>query len=102
MQTSQSHQLVTEHLKFSEGIALNYFAEFELDGIFPAAPGCTGSLRKRTGKNGAFWACSRYPDCRQTASTESSAGGMRGGTRAGQRTRNTRRRKDRYEPTSTK
>src|SRR5450755_2575154 len=49
------------------------------------APGCTGSLRKRTGKNGAFWACSRYPDCRQTASTESSAcgSGRRGGTRKG-------------------
>ena len=47
------------------------------------APGCTGSLRKRSGKNGAFWACSRYPDCRETASTESSAGasGRRGGTR---------------------
>ena len=49
------------------------------------APGCTGSLRKRTGKNGAFWACSRYPDCRQTASAESSAGGIRGGTRKGHR-----------------
>jgi RNA polymerase sigma factor for flagellar operon FliA len=35
MQTSQSHQLVADHLKFSEGIALNYFSEFELDGIFP-------------------------------------------------------------------
>ena len=47
------------------------------------APGCTGSLRKRSGKKGAFWACSRYPDCRETASTESSAGasGRRGGTR---------------------
>src|ERR1022692_1496145 len=44
---------------------------------------CAGDaqLRKRTGKNGAFWACSRYPDCRQTASTESSAGGRRRGTR---------------------
>ena len=45
--------------------------------------GCTGSLRKRSSKNGEFWACSRYPDCRETASTESSAGGSgrRGGTR---------------------
>ena len=34
------------------------------------APGCTGSLCKRSGKKGAFWACSRYPDCRETASTE--------------------------------
>jgi DNA topoisomerase III len=49
------------------------------------APGCTGSLRKRTGKKGAFWACSRYPDCRETASTESGAGGSgrRGRTRRG-------------------
>jgi DNA topoisomerase-3 len=49
------------------------------------APGCSGQLRKRTGKNGAFWACSRYPDCRETASTESSAGGMGAGTRKGLR-----------------
>jgi DNA topoisomerase-3 len=27
------------------------------------APGCSGSLRKRPGKNGAFWACSNYPTC---------------------------------------
>jgi len=47
------------------------------------APGCTGTLRKRVGKTGTFWACSRYPDCRHTASTESSAGGRRGGTRKG-------------------
>jgi len=70
------------------------------------APGCTGVLRKRTGRTGEFWACSRYPDCRETASAESSPIGPRSGaggvSRAGQRTRNRRRRKDRYESTSTK
>jgi DNA topoisomerase-3 len=70
------------------------------------APGCTGVLRKRTGRTGEFWACSRYPDCRETASAESSPIGPRngsgGGSRAGQHTRNRRRRKDRYESTSTK
>ena len=30
------------------------------------AQGCGGSLRKREGRNGAFWACSRYPECRHT------------------------------------
>jgi hypothetical protein len=30
------------------------------------APGCAGVLRKRTGRNGVFWACSRYPDCTVT------------------------------------
>lgn len=35
------------------------------------APGCTGSLRKRPGKNGAFWACSSYPKCTFTENAES-------------------------------
>jgi DNA topoisomerase-3 len=30
------------------------------------AQGCGGSLRKREGRTGAFWACSRYPECRVT------------------------------------
>jgi DNA topoisomerase III len=55
------------------------------------APGCSGHLRKRTGKNGAFWACSRYPDCRQTENVESRTAerrrsarkGLREGERAG-------------------
>lgn len=34
------------------------------------APGCTGSLRRRQGQYGAFWSCSRYPECRQTAREE--------------------------------
>jgi DNA topoisomerase-3 len=28
--------------------------------------GCTGSLRKRRGRSGAFWSCSRYPVCTAT------------------------------------
>jgi DNA topoisomerase-3 len=42
-------------------------------------PGCAGSLRACVGKAGRFWACSRYPDCRQTASIESSATETRNG-----------------------
>jgi DNA topoisomerase-3 len=34
------------------------------------APGCTGSLRKRPGKNGAFWSCSAYPNCTFTEDAE--------------------------------
>jgi len=30
------------------------------------APGCAGVLRKRTGKTGVFWACTRYPNCKAT------------------------------------
>jgi DNA topoisomerase III len=71
-----------------------------------AAPGCSGCLRLRVGNAGKFWACSRYPDCRQTASAESAAMGARsraeGSPRTGQHIRNRRRRKDRHEPTSVK
>jgi DNA topoisomerase-3 len=35
-----------------------------------AAPGCSGTLRQRPGKNGAFWACSRYPACTFTQDAE--------------------------------
>jgi DNA topoisomerase-3 len=30
------------------------------------AQGCGGAFRKRTGKNGQFWSCSRYPECTKT------------------------------------
>jgi DNA topoisomerase-3 len=30
------------------------------------APACTGALRRREGQRGAFWACTRYPECRFT------------------------------------
>lgn len=32
----------------------------------PKCPSCTGYLIKRTGKNGLFWACSKYPECKKT------------------------------------
>ena len=67
MQTSQSHQLVTEHLKFSEGIALNYFAEFELDGIFPvgdvlawAQRGLVEAANRYSPENGATFSTYSY------------------------------------------
>lgn len=30
----------------------------------PPCPLCGSPMRKRTGKNGAFWSCSKYPDCK--------------------------------------
>ena len=66
MQTSQSHQLVTDHLKFSEGIALNCFAEFELDGIFPVGDVLSWAQR------GLVEAANRYsPESGATFSTYS-------------------------------
>ena len=38
----------------------------------PACPVCGGATRQRSGKNGAFWSCSRYPDCKGTVPIESS------------------------------
>ncbi|NIV40763.1 MAG: hypothetical protein GWN58_68610, partial [Anaerolineae bacterium] len=29
-------------------------------------PACGGELVERQGKRGAFWGCSRYPECRHT------------------------------------
>ena len=29
----------------------------------PPCPLCGSSMKKRTGKNGMFWGCTRYPDC---------------------------------------
>ena len=31
------------------------------------ASGCTGVLRRREGRHGPFWSCTRYPQCRHTA-----------------------------------
>ncbi|CAK7032656.1 DNA topoisomerase III [Saezia sanguinis] len=30
----------------------------------PSCPSCGLSMRRRTGKNGAFWSCSKYPECK--------------------------------------
>jgi hypothetical protein len=35
--------------------------------VFCDAPGCTGIMRKRNGKNGEFYGCSNYPSCKNTA-----------------------------------
>jgi len=40
----------------------------------PPCPQCGAPMRQRTGKSGAFWSCSRYPDCKGTLPVESSAG----------------------------
>ncbi|MBK1647015.1 DNA topoisomerase III, partial [Thiocapsa imhoffii] len=32
----------------------------------PTCPSCGRSMRRRTGKHGAFWGCSGYPDCTVT------------------------------------
>jgi len=40
----------------------------------PACPQCGAPMRQRTGKSGAFWSCSRYPDCKGTQPVESPAG----------------------------
>ena len=43
----------------------------------PACPVCGAATRQRNGKNGAFWSCSRYPDCKGTLPAESSTGRRR-------------------------
>lgn len=40
----------------------------------PACPQCGAPMRQRSGKSGAFWSCSRYPDCRGTQPVASSPG----------------------------
>lgn len=42
----------------------------------PACPVCGAATRQRTGKTGAFWSCSRYPDCKGTVAIDP-AGGKR-------------------------
>ncbi len=38
----------------------------------PACDLCGSPTRQRSGKNGTFWSCSRYPDCKGTVPIESS------------------------------
>ena len=40
----------------------------------PACPQCCAPMQQRTGKSGAFWSCSRYPDCKGTLPIESPTG----------------------------
>jgi len=44
----------------------------------PACPQCGAPMRQRSGKSGAFWSCSRYPDCKGTQPVEDAAAGKRG------------------------
>ena len=39
----------------------------------PPCPQCGTQMRQRAGRNGAFWSCSRYPDCTGTLPLESLA-----------------------------
>ncbi|MBN8442054.1 MAG: DNA topoisomerase III [Thauera sp.] len=39
----------------------------------PPCPQCGTQMHQRAGRNGAFWSCSRYPDCTGTLPLESSA-----------------------------
>jgi DNA topoisomerase-3 len=56
-----------------------------------AAAGCTGFLRRRQGPRGAFWSCTRYPDCKATVADDCSepnrsrAGARRGPGKSRQR-----------------
>jgi hypothetical protein len=47
----------------------------------PACPQCGAPMRQRTGKSGAFWSCSRYPDCKGTLPIESSTASRRSAPR---------------------
>jgi len=49
----------------------------------PACPLCQATMRQRSGKNGAFWSCSRYPDCKGTLPVDS---GKKTATRKHRRT----------------
>ena len=53
----------------------------------PACPLCGAMTRQRSGKNGAFWSCGRFPDCKGTVPIESSG-----------RRRNTSRKSRRASP----
>ena len=57
-------QLVQEHRGAALSIALP---------PSPHCPQCGAAMRQRAGRSGAFWSCSRYPDCTGTLPLESSA-----------------------------
>lgn len=47
----------------------------------PACPVCGTATRQRSGKNGAFWSCGRFPDCKGSVPIESSGGRRRATSR---------------------
>ena len=40
----------------------------------PSCPQCGAPMRQRSGRSGAFWSCSRYPDCKGTQPVETATG----------------------------
>ncbi|HCF2406146.1 TPA: DNA topoisomerase III [Pseudomonas aeruginosa] len=44
----------------------------------PSCPQCGAPMRQRSGRSGAFWSCSRYPDCKGTQPVEDTGAGKRG------------------------
>ncbi|HEB0699093.1 TPA: DNA topoisomerase III [Pseudomonas aeruginosa] len=58
----------------------------------PDCPQCGASMRQRSGKSGAFWSCSHYPDCKGTQPVEDAPANKR---RASGRTSSTPRRRPR-------
>ncbi|MEK1839037.1 MAG: topoisomerase DNA-binding C4 zinc finger domain-containing protein, partial [Pseudomonas sp.] len=40
----------------------------------PACPVCGAPMRQRQGKHGAFWSCTRYPECKGVLPVEVKAG----------------------------
>ncbi|WP_329809734.1 DNA topoisomerase III [Stenotrophomonas sp. SMYL41] len=56
----------------------------------PDCAQCGAPMRQRGGKSGAFWSCSRYPDCKGTQPVEDAPAGKRG---ASSRTSSTPRRR---------
>ncbi|MBB6366642.1 DNA topoisomerase-3 [Xanthomonas sacchari] len=47
----------------------------------PPCPLCGAATRQRTGKTGAFWSCSRYPECKGTVPIDSGKAGRRSGSK---------------------
>ena len=52
----------------------------------PACPLCGSAMRQRQGRNGAFWSCSRYPDCKGTLPIKSTGKSRLGRKRSSSRT----------------
>lgn len=64
LQDCHMNQQVFEHLAQEIGKRKNNAAEGKI------CPRCGGILKRRNGKYGAFWGCSRFPQCRYTENME--------------------------------
>ncbi|STE82373.1 DNA topoisomerase TopB [Escherichia coli] len=47
--------------------------------VTPVCPLCQGRMRKLKGKNGEFWSCQRYPECKGVISEQKTSHSKRGG-----------------------